>query len=414
MFAVQLWLLAASKSTIRIKRRFPYTDIEVLGLFVYLYILTIQLVILILCQFEIGDNPIYVETIGFLGVALEAAVPGFQVFRNFRNQSVKGFSELVLLVWFTGDICKIGYHLYFRNPFQFVLCGIVQVLFDCILFYQFYKYNEGFDPNKESDEHRRLLSEDPNEYYQNYNNRYDYASASSNQFEANASHQRLLAEGKLYENAYDEAVMDPKPSIPSKSYCDEPGNVSFSSTASNNRSNHGKGKNVAITIQDENECPPENDIRPSFHNSLSSYRSYQYANIRNSNYYYLQQQQQQQQQSNNTNDNSKEENSNNNSNIKNNSSNSVNSGTGVPNTNHDIHRKNSVNTFSSYNSSTNQSDYSLSDQPDSGIRGLNHSKSVQFPRGQLRSSSTYDNHYHNNYSSLRRSNSQHNPKNPFK
>ncbi|OUM61743.1 hypothetical protein PIROE2DRAFT_44932, partial [Piromyces sp. E2] len=140
MFAVQLWLLAVSKSTIRIKRRFPYTDIEVLGLFVYLYVLTVQLIILSLCQYEIGSNPIYVETIGFLGVALEAAVPSFQVFRNFRNQSVKGFSELVLLVWFTGDVCKIGYHLYFRNPFQFVLCGIVQVLFDCILFYQFAKY----------------------------------------------------------------------------------------------------------------------------------------------------------------------------------------------------------------------------------------------------------------------------------
>ncbi|ORX50277.1 hypothetical protein BCR36DRAFT_254758, partial [Piromyces finnis] len=141
MFAVQLWLLSASKSTIHIKRRFPYTDIEVLGLFVYLYILTIQFITLVICQYKIGSNPIYIETIGFLGVVLEAAVPGFQVFRNFRNQSVKGFSELVLLVWFTGDVCKIGYHLYFGNPIQFVLCGIVQVLFDCTLFYQFIKYN---------------------------------------------------------------------------------------------------------------------------------------------------------------------------------------------------------------------------------------------------------------------------------
>eukprot|EP00833_Pecoramyces_ruminatium_P008482 jgi/Orpsp1_1/1182514/evm.model.c7180000081582.1 len=290
MFAVQLWLLAASKSTLRIKRHFPYNDVELLGLYFYLYILALQLIILVACQLGIGEDPIYVESIGFLGVALEAAVPGFQVFRNFKNQSVKGFSELVLLVWFTGDICKIVYHLYFGNPIQFVLCGVVQVSFDLILFYQFYKYSKAFfDLNKEPDEQRRLLSEDPNEYYQHYSSRYDYSS-SSNQFEAKPSHQRFLTEGTVHENAYDEAVMDPKPKITSKPLYEDP-NTSFSSINSNGKNNNiNKGKNLTIDIQEEEEnCPPENDYdyNVSFNNSLSSFRSYQYANIRNSNYHYL-------------------------------------------------------------------------------------------------------------------------------
>jgi hypothetical protein len=239
MFAVQLWLLAASKATIRIKRHFPYNDVEVLGLYFYLYVLSIQLIVLVACQFGWGRDPIYVETIGFSGVALEAAVPGFQVFRNFRNRSVKGFSELVLLVWFTGDICKIGYHLYFGNPIQFVLCGIVQVTFDLILFYQFYKYSKAFfDLNKEPDEQRRLLSEDPNEFYPNHNNQY-YPST-SNQFEAKPSHQRFLTEGTYHENAYDEAVMDPKPKTLSKPIYEDP-----NSFISNKNTNHNKGKNLA-------------------------------------------------------------------------------------------------------------------------------------------------------------------------
>jgi len=438
MFAVQLWLLTASKSTIRIKRHFPYNDVEVLGLYFYLYVLTIQLIILIAFQFGSGDDPIYVESIGFLGVALEAAVPGFQVFRNFRNQSVKGFSELVLLVWFTGDICKIVYHLYFRNPIQFVLCGVVQVSFDLILFYQFYIYsNTIFDPNKEPDEQRRLLSEDPSEYYPYYSNRYDNSS-SSNQFEAKPSHQRFLTEGTVHENAYDEAVMDPKPRIVSKPVNDDP-NTSFSSINSKSKIGN-KGKNIIVEIQGEEEenCPPENehDYNTSFNNSLSSFRSYQYANIRNSNYHYLHR--------------NSSSNIGNNINNNNNSSNneqydainyilnmknkvrSINNNTNSNeiniSNNQDSNRRGSIATFGSFNSSlSNEPSFIfegnrsfLSEQnPDNSYanpttmnRTLNRSKSIQFPHHQFKQlnyNATNNNSYHGNISNLQRSNSQRNP-----
>jgi len=401
MFIVQLWLLAVSKSTIHVKRRYPYTDVEILGIVVYLYILTIQLVILLLCQYKIGSEPLYVETIGFLGVALEAAVPGFQVFRNFRNQSVKGFSELVLLVWFIGDICKIGYHLYFHNPMQFVLCGIVQVTFDCILFYQFTKYNKGiYDLNKEPDEQRRLLSEDPYDYYENQQSYYDrYNYSSSSQFEAKTSHQRYLIEGKIYENDYDEAVMDPKPSFTSKSNPEEVGNTSFTSISNKKANHNSKGKNLAINIQEEEEdCPSEID-RPSFHNSLSSYRSYQYANIRNSNYYYINQPPlPPPSQSIKTNEEYDQLNSI--LSIKNQSHRSSSNVMATENS-HGLVKKSSFATFGSQNSSIYNNtgsllkDHNLNMNSD---RSLIRSKSVQLPRKPLRSSSTFsDTHNLNSY-----------------
>ncbi|KAL6593566.1 hypothetical protein U3516DRAFT_609226 [Neocallimastix sp. 'constans'] len=433
MFAVQLWLLAASKSTIRIKRHFPYNDVELLGLFFYLYILAFQLIALLVCQFEWSENPLYVETIGFSGVALEAAVPGFQVFRNFRNRSVKGFSELVLLVWFTGDICKIGYHLYFGNPIQFVLCGIVQVTFDLILFYQFYKYSKAFfDLNKDPDEQRRLLSEDPNDYCPPHSGHYDYPS-SSNQFEAKPSHQRFLTEGTIHENAYDEAVMEPKPKITSKSLYEE-SNASFSSMNANNT----KGKNLAIDIQNDNDdCPQENDNNSYIHNvsfneSLNSFRSYQYANIRNSNYHYFHHH------NNNNNGNNNNEqydainfilNMKNKvrslsiSNNNNNGNSSINGNDNNSNIRHDINRRNSSTTFNSYNSSIFSNDPSFifesykSTYPESILdnniipstinKGLNRSKSVQFPNQQFKQiDNTGNNSYHSTLPSIQRSNSQ--------
>ena len=437
MFAVQLWLLAASKSTIRIKRHFPYNDVELLGLFFYLYILAFQLIALLVCQFEWSENPLYVETIGFSGVALEAAVPGFQVFRNFRNRSVKGFSELVLLVWFTGDICKIGYHLYFGNPIQFVLCGIVQVTFDLILFYQFYKYSKAFfDLNKEPDEQRRLLSEDPNEFYPNHNNQY-YPST-SNQFEAKPSHQRFLTEGTYHENAYDEAVMDPKPKTLSKPIYEDP-----NSFISNKNTNHNKGKNLAIDIQDDGDYPSENEsnnhkYNTSFNNSLSSFRSYQYANIRNSNYYLHHNSNYSNSGNNNNNNNNEQYDAinfilnlknkvrsfsiNNNSNVN---------GNGDDNNSsyHILNHKSSIATFSSHNSSVvsnEPSQYFDSNKsiiPESSLdrhhiipstikKSLNRSKSVQFPHhpfNQINNNNNNNNSYHSTYTSLQRSNSQRNP-----
>lgn len=387
MFSVQFWLLTVSKSSIHIKRRYPYTDVEVLGIFVYVLILTVQLIALIICQIKMGTEPFYVETIGFLGVALEAAVPAFQVLRNFLNQSVKGFSELVLLVWFTGDVCKIGYHLYFNNPMQFVICGIVQVVFDTTLFYQFDKYGKGiYGFIKEAEEQRRLLSEDPTDYYQNEHSYYDrYNNPSYSQFEAKPSHQRYLAEGTIYENDYDEAIMDPKPQITSKPISEDPANMSFSSIASkkinpsyNNINNNGNN-NIAIDIQDEDYCPSEIE-RPSYHNSISSYRSYQYANIRNSNYYINQQHPHAPPQS-----------------IKNreeydpfNSLLSINSHSRRSSTAgdiiHEITRKSSFTSFTSQNSSIYNTETIPDEQSliENSNKSLNRSKSVHLPRNQLR------------------------------
>jgi uncharacterized protein with PQ loop repeat len=83
-----------------------------------------------------------------------------QILRNIEKQSTKGLSHTLVALNLTGDILKLVYFIanvinnnkIQNQPFQFILCGIIQVILDSFVVIQilYYSYNENNDSQIES------------------------------------------------------------------------------------------------------------------------------------------------------------------------------------------------------------------------------------------------------------------------
>jgi len=59
---------------------------------------------------------------------------------NYKNKSTAGLSLGLILSWFLGDTTKIYYYVAKSQPFQFVVCGVLQLATDVIILGQMYFY----------------------------------------------------------------------------------------------------------------------------------------------------------------------------------------------------------------------------------------------------------------------------------
>uniref|UniRef100_A0A8D0BLE4 Solute carrier family 66 member 2 n=1 Tax=Salvator merianae TaxID=96440 RepID=A0A8D0BLE4_SALMN len=87
------------------------------------------------------DSIIFVETLGFLAVFTEAMLGVPQLYRNCQNRSTEGMSVKMVLMWTSGDTFKTIYFLVNQAPFQFSVCGLLQVFVDMAILLQVYFYS---------------------------------------------------------------------------------------------------------------------------------------------------------------------------------------------------------------------------------------------------------------------------------
>lgn len=105
---------------------------------------TIVLTVLQLC---VGTwSMFYVQTVGLVGLLLEAFLPLPQLIHNHQRHSVKGFRLSLLANWLGGDASKMFYYLYGTTDSkklapQFVICVIIQTVLDLLAGCQYYYYN---------------------------------------------------------------------------------------------------------------------------------------------------------------------------------------------------------------------------------------------------------------------------------
>ncbi|KAM9386656.1 solute carrier family 66 member 2 isoform 2-T2 [Phaethornis superciliosus] len=86
------------------------------------------------------DSSLFVETLGFLAVFTEAMLGVPQLYRNYRNKSTEGMSVNMVLMWTSGDTFKTCYFILNKAPFQFSICGLLQVFVDIAILLQVYFY----------------------------------------------------------------------------------------------------------------------------------------------------------------------------------------------------------------------------------------------------------------------------------
>ncbi|ORY72322.1 hypothetical protein LY90DRAFT_346321, partial [Neocallimastix californiae] len=136
MFTVQFILLHMRITYLKTGKEWIYKSFTL-----YLVLIIIISLVLTIFGYFFNDSYLYLEIIGFIGISIEAAVPIPQAIRNYHNKSVKGFSKMVLIVWFTGDICKVCYHGFMHTPHQFFLCGLFQLFMDVVITSQWIYYS---------------------------------------------------------------------------------------------------------------------------------------------------------------------------------------------------------------------------------------------------------------------------------
>ena len=61
---------------------------------------------------------------------------------NQRTRSVKGLSYAMIFSWVAGDVFKTVYFIYKNQPFQFIMCGTVQLIVDFIIIGQIYMFKD--------------------------------------------------------------------------------------------------------------------------------------------------------------------------------------------------------------------------------------------------------------------------------
>ncbi|ORX55296.1 hypothetical protein BCR36DRAFT_402915 [Piromyces finnis] len=141
MFIVQFILIHASKLDMRIIYLKTGKEWIYKSFTLYLVLIILISIVLSILGYYFNNSYVYLEIIGFIGISIEAAVPIPQAIRNYNNKSVKGFSKMVLIVWFTGDICKVCYHGFMHTPHQFFLCGLFQLFMDVVITSQWLYYS---------------------------------------------------------------------------------------------------------------------------------------------------------------------------------------------------------------------------------------------------------------------------------
>ncbi|KAK9674963.1 hypothetical protein K7432_016762 [Basidiobolus ranarum] len=90
----------------------------------------------------LGSFQSFIDVLGYLSMGIEATVPIPQAYFNHTRKSVSGFSTVIIGTWFLGDAFKTQYYYFHDVPFQFLLCGIIQLSMDCVICFQLWKYSE--------------------------------------------------------------------------------------------------------------------------------------------------------------------------------------------------------------------------------------------------------------------------------
>ncbi|XP_051879663.1 solute carrier family 66 member 2 isoform X1 [Pristis pectinata] len=87
------------------------------------------------------DSSLFVEMLGFFAVFTEAMLGTPQLYRNYENKSTEGMSITMVLMWASGDTFKTAYFILNQAPFQFWICGLLQVCVDITILFQAYYYD---------------------------------------------------------------------------------------------------------------------------------------------------------------------------------------------------------------------------------------------------------------------------------
>eukprot|EP00695_Tsukubamonas_globosa_P003108 TRINITY_DN474_c0_g1_i1.p1 TRINITY_DN474_c0_g1~~TRINITY_DN474_c0_g1_i1.p1 ORF type:complete len:229 (+),score=77.95 TRINITY_DN474_c0_g1_i1:68-754(+) len=87
------------------------------------------------------SQPWYVEFLGYAALLIESTLGIPQWVKNQMTKSTAGLSGVLIITWFAGDAFKTIYFISKAAPFQFILCGSIQLTVDILVLFQILTLN---------------------------------------------------------------------------------------------------------------------------------------------------------------------------------------------------------------------------------------------------------------------------------
>ena len=85
-------------------------------------------------------SSVITELMGSLALMTESTLGMPQLLQNYRAHSASGLSVEMMLAWLLGDAFKAFYFYRIGAPYQFIVCGLVQLTVDVLLGLQILTY----------------------------------------------------------------------------------------------------------------------------------------------------------------------------------------------------------------------------------------------------------------------------------
>lgn len=89
------------------------------------------------------DNKIYMDVIGFISTGIDVVLAIPQIITNYQMKSADALSMIMIGCWLFGDCFKTIYYIVTNCPWQFPICGFLQITVNVIIIAQFFYYHQG-------------------------------------------------------------------------------------------------------------------------------------------------------------------------------------------------------------------------------------------------------------------------------
>ena len=85
-------------------------------------------------------NKIFLEILGYIATGIDVFLGLPQIYTNYKLKNSHSLSTIMVLSFLLGDLFRTYYYITTKSPFQFILCGIMQVSINIILMLQIIYY----------------------------------------------------------------------------------------------------------------------------------------------------------------------------------------------------------------------------------------------------------------------------------
>ena len=119
------------------------------NLFSFLFYSIILAILIGFVCFIFGiHNKIFLEILGYIATGIDVFLGLPQIYTNYKMKNLHSLSTIMVTSFLLGDSFRTYYYIYTQSPFQFILCGIMQVSINIILLLQIIYYKIRGNPAK--------------------------------------------------------------------------------------------------------------------------------------------------------------------------------------------------------------------------------------------------------------------------